>query len=132
MAGFQQAANALTGSVGTVGGRVGVYNELVGKNKEMINELSKKNEELEKKNKELEKKNKIINIQDELRTLYREENMSQSQQIEDLTERMYSNVRARASRDIMLDYIYGENPTESPDRKYYKELLKQERKEGGK
>ena len=34
MAGFQQAANALTGSVGTVGARIGVYNELVGKNKE--------------------------------------------------------------------------------------------------
>ena len=46
MAGFQQAANALTGSVGTVGGRVGVYNELVGKNKEMIKNLEKKNEEI--------------------------------------------------------------------------------------
>ena len=46
MAGFQQAANALTGSVGTVGGRVGVYNELVGKNKEMIKDLEKKNKEI--------------------------------------------------------------------------------------
>ena len=27
MAGFQQAANALTGAIGTVGGRVGVYRE---------------------------------------------------------------------------------------------------------
>ena len=46
MAGFQQAANALTGSVGTVGGRVGVYNELVGKNKEQREQLAKQNEEL--------------------------------------------------------------------------------------
>ena len=46
MAGFQQAANALTGSVGTVGGRVGVYNELVGKNKEMIKDLENKNKEI--------------------------------------------------------------------------------------
>ena len=46
MAGFQQAANALTGAIGTVGGRVGVYNELVGKNKEMIKDLEKKNKEI--------------------------------------------------------------------------------------
>lgn len=46
MAGFQQAANALTGSIGTVGGRVGIYNELVGKNKEMVKKLEEQNEEL--------------------------------------------------------------------------------------
>ena len=46
MAGFQQAANALTGSVGTVGGRIGVYNELVGKNKEQREQLEKKNKEI--------------------------------------------------------------------------------------
>lgn len=46
MAGFQQAANALTGSIGTVGGRVGVYNELVGKNKKMIKDLEEKNKEI--------------------------------------------------------------------------------------
>lgn len=46
MAGFQQAANALTGAIGTVGGRIGVYNELVGNNKKMIKELEKKNEEI--------------------------------------------------------------------------------------
>ena len=54
MAGFQQAANALTGSVGTVGGRIGVYNELVGKNKEQKEQLAKQNEELEKKNEQLQ------------------------------------------------------------------------------
>ena len=46
MAGFQQAANALTGAIGTVGGRIGVYNELVGKNKEQREQLAKQNEEL--------------------------------------------------------------------------------------
>lgn len=53
MAGFQQAANALTGAIGTVGSRVGIYNELVGKNKEQREQLAKQNEELEKKNKEI-------------------------------------------------------------------------------
>ena len=46
MAGFQQAANALTGSVGTVGARIGVYKELVGKNKEQREQLAKQNEEM--------------------------------------------------------------------------------------
>lgn len=46
MAGFQQAANALTGAIGTVGGKVGVYNELVGKNQKMIKELEEKNKEI--------------------------------------------------------------------------------------
>ena len=139
MAGFQQAANALTGAYGTIAGRVGIYNELVGKNQELIKktqaqneELSKKNEELEKKNKELEQSDKIINLQDEIMKLSKDANLEQDKQIGNLTERMYSNLRARASRDIMLDYMYGENPNESPDRKHYKELLKQERKEGGK
>lgn len=46
MAGFQQAANAITGAYGTVAGKVGIYNELVGKNEELIDELEKKNKEL--------------------------------------------------------------------------------------
>ena len=110
MAGFQQAANALTGSIGTVGGRIGIYNELVGKNKEMIKEISEKNEELAKKNEELENKNKIINIQDIVMKGYNEKNMSQSQQIDALRSRLYANTRARASRDKMLDIVFGEKP----------------------
>ena len=46
MAGIQQAVNALTGTMGTVGGRIGVYNELVGKNQKMIKELEDKNKEI--------------------------------------------------------------------------------------
>ena len=110
MAGIQQAVNSLTGSIGTVGGRIGVYNELVGKNKELIDKLVSKNEELEKKNKELDDKNKIINIQDIVMKGYNEENMSQSQQIDALKSRLYANTRARASRDKMLDIVYGEKP----------------------
>lgn len=53
MAGFQQAANAITGAYGTVAGRVGIYSELVGKNKEQREQLAKQNEELEKKNKDI-------------------------------------------------------------------------------
>ena len=60
MAGFQQAANAITGAYGTVAGRTGIYNELVGKNQEQREQLAKQNEELEKKNKELTNKNKEI------------------------------------------------------------------------
>ena len=110
MAGFQQAANALTGSVGTVGARIGVYNELVGKNEEQREQLAKQNEELKKKNKELEDKNNIINIQDIVMKGSYEENMQQSQQIENLEGRLYANTRARASRDRMLEVLYGENP----------------------
>ena len=61
MAGFQQAANAITGSFGTVAGKVGVYNELVGKNKEQREKLAKQNEELEKKNEELAHQYAILN-----------------------------------------------------------------------
>ena len=46
MAGIQQAVNALTGSIGTVGGRIGFYNEKKKKNKEMIKKLEDQNEEL--------------------------------------------------------------------------------------
>ena len=46
MAGFQQAANAITGAYGTIAGRVGVYSELVGKNKEQREQLEKQNKEL--------------------------------------------------------------------------------------
>ena len=46
MAGIQQAVNAITGSIGTVGARVNIYSELVGENKEQREQLAKQNEEL--------------------------------------------------------------------------------------
>ena len=64
MAGFQQAANAITGSFGNVAGRVGLYSELVGKNQKLIGELKTANKSLEESNEkitglneELDKKN---------------------------------------------------------------------------
>ena len=132
MAGIQQAVNAITGAYGTVAGRVGIYNELVGKNQELIKKTQAQNEELTKKNEELEDKNKLIEQQYNNLKAAQEAQMEQSQQIGNLAKRMYSNVRARASRDIMLDVVYGEKPTAGPTRNFAKELLKQERKEGGK
>ena len=146
MAGFQQAANAITGAYGTIAGKVGIYNELVGKNKELIKKTQAQNEELEKSNEELEKKNKEINKKNEelvdknklIELQYnnlkasQEAQMEQSQQMGNLAKRIYSNIRARASRDIMLDVVYGEKPTAGPTRNFAKEVLKQERNEGGK
>ena len=72
MAGFQQAANALTGAVGTVANRVGLYGELVGKNREYRAQLeeqnaklTKANEDLAAKQGELEIANKKITFQNE-------------------------------------------------------------------
>lgn len=131
MAGIQQAVNALTGAIGTVGSRVGIYNELVGKNQELIKKTQAQNEELTKKNEELEDKNKLIEQQYNNLKAAQEAQMEQSQQMGNLAKRMYSNVRARASRDIMLDVVYGEKPTAGPTRNFAKEQLKREREEGG-
>ena len=152
MAGFQQAANAIVGAPGQIMRSTGIYNELVGKNEELIKELGSKNEELKKKNEditeknktirsqykdleknneELENKNKLIEQQYNNLKAAQEAQMAQSQQIGNLSKRLYSNVRARASRDIMLDVVYGEKPTAGPTRDFVKETLKRERKEGG-
>ena len=120
MAGFQQAANALTGSVGTIGGRVGVYNELVGKNKEQREQLAKQNEELEKKNKELDKKNEELDKKNkELRSTNEMLNQSinkNSMMAQDyvrmsrMAGRIEAHERAIESRNKMLDIVYGEKP----------------------
>lgn len=138
MAGFQQAANALTGAIGTVGGRVGVYNELVGKNKEQREQLAKQNEELEKKNKELEKKNKelekkdkTINFQkdsmavgDELLTHYMKGSMN-------LYMRNMEHERAQESKKAMLKKLYGK-PTEEESKEFPEIPFFKKEKEGGK
>ena len=46
MAGIQQAVNALTGAIGTVGARVNIYSELVGENKKLREKALAQNEEL--------------------------------------------------------------------------------------
>ena len=98
----------------------------------MIKKTQDQNEELPKQNEELEKKNKLSEQQYKNLKASQEAQMAQSQQMGNLAERLYANTRARASRDIMLDIVYGEKPTAGPTRNFAKELLKQERKEGGK
>lgn len=132
MAGFQQAANAITGAYGTVAGRVGIYSELVGKNKKLIGELKTANKSLEESNEKITGLNDELSEKNKRLQAAQEMSMAQSQQMGNLAERVYSNVRARASRDIMLDVVYGEKPTAGPTRDYAKEQLKQERKEGEK
>lgn len=46
MAGIQQAVNAITGSIGTVGARINIYSELVGENKKLREKALAQNEEL--------------------------------------------------------------------------------------
>ena len=130
MAGFQQAANALTGSVGTVGARIGVYNELVGKNKELIKktqaqneELTKKNEELDSKNKELDKKNKELRSTNKMLNQSINVNSMMAQdyvRISSMAGRIEAHERAIESRNKMLDIVYGEKPitTAGPTGKY--------------
>lgn len=139
MAGFQQAANALTGAIGTIGGRVGIYNELVGKNKELIKELGNKNVELEKKSEEMREKNKTIRTQyKDLENKNRElrstnEMLNQSINQNSMMAQDYvrmSNMAGRAmeyersieSKNKMLDIIYGpyEHKTAGPTGKYGK------------
>lgn len=131
MAGFQQAANAIVGAPGQVMRTTGIYNELVGKNQELIEELDSKNEELSKKNEELVNRDKLIKQQYSNLKASQKAQIATSQLMGNLAERLYSNVRARASRDIMLDVVYGEKPTAGPTRNFAKETLKQERNEGG-
>lgn len=62
MAGFQQAANALTGAVGTVANRVGLYSELVGKNQQYRAKLEEQNAEMNKKNEDLEETKQTLEV----------------------------------------------------------------------
>ena len=142
MAGFQQAANAIVGAPGQIMRSTGIYNELVGKNEELIKELGSKNEELEKKNEELKKKNKTLEKKDKTIN-YQKESMAVGDEFLthymkgslDLYMRNMEHERARASRDLMMDAVYGEKSTGDPNRDLAKEELKREREKlngGGK
>lgn len=102
MAGFQQAANAITGAYDTVAGKVGIYNELVGKNKELIKELSGKNEELDKKNKELGEKNeKLQDFYDTVRKRQEWEfQMDKEAEAEEEAKKESAKERRKESRKI--------------------------------
>lgn len=132
MAGFQQAANAITGSFGTVAGRVGLYSELAGKNKKLIGELKTANESLEEYNEKINGLNEKLSEKNKWLQAAQEMSMEQAKIVDNLANRAYANAKARASRDIMLDVVYGEKPTTGPTRDYVKEQVLKERKEGGK
>ena len=121
MAGFQQAANALTGSIGTIGGRVGVYNELVGKNKEQREQLAKQNEELNKKNEELKKKNEELEYKDKTINTQKESLAIGDELLErymsdrrNMYIRNMEHERARQSKRAMLDFLYEQSTEETP------------------
>ena len=122
MAGIQQAVNALTGSIGTVGGRIGVYNELVGKNKEMIKDLESKNKEIsdaytalqeERSNAEIELdalKNKEIE-----KSMERQQKKEAKKEYEKMIERRSSIIdrewerkASHMSKNMMLNALYGD------------------------
>ena len=142
MAGFQQAANAIVGAPGQIMRSTGIYNELVGKNEELIKELGGKNEELKKKNEELTKKNKEITKHKELINIQKESLSIGDELLErymsdrrNMFIRNMEHERARASRDLMMDAVYGEKSTGDPTRDLAKEELKREREKlngGGK
>jgi len=130
MAGFQQAANALTGAVGTVANRVGLYSELVGKNREYRAQLEKQNADLEKAKEEqavLAEKNKkqaesLQNLIDEKKAqknLYNKnyrarqkakkaaENERAKSEVGRL-DRALSNNQAYMSKELALSLLYGD------------------------
>ena len=127
MAGFQQAANAITSSFGTVAGKVGIYNELVGKNQKLIGELKtanksleesnekitglneeldNKNEELKKKNRDLRSTNEMLNQSINMNSMISHDYVRMGSMI----GRVEAHERAIESRNKMLDIVYGEKP----------------------
>ena len=124
MAGFQQAANAIISAPGQIMRSTGIYNELVGKNQELIEELGSKNDELKKKNEDITEKNKTIRSQykdlekknEELRytNMQLNETINASSSIAQdyvrmskMAGRVEAHERAVASRNKMLDIVYG-------------------------
>ena len=119
MAGFQQAANALTGSIGTVGSRIGVYNELVGKNQKSIKELEQKNEEITDLYETLKAQSDLYeNELGAIRQKEYETQMKRQQRIEAEKEhekiierrlyRKWENNTSHMSKNMMLNTLYGD------------------------
>ena len=126
MAGFQQAANALTGSYGTVAGKVGIYNELGGKNKEQREQLIKQNEELNKKNQKLQASDDTVRKRQEMEFQWvKEAEAKEEAKKEAAKERRRINKElnikrgakeereldiqlAHASKNMMINALYGD------------------------
>lgn len=122
MAGFQQAANAITGAYGTIAGRVGVYNELVGKNKKLIKELESTNAELDKKNEKLQdiydtvrkrqewefQMDKEAEAEEEAKKERRKINKELNIKRGAMAERKLDVQLAHASKNMMINALYGD------------------------
>ena len=121
MAGFQQAANALTGAYGTLAGKVGVYNELVGKNKELINkqsELLKDYVKSQNENFDLKAKTGDENTLKKLSDLYDVQTQTgkklMTAEQEKAVMRYRANQNSHASKRAMLDILYQQTTEETP------------------
>lgn len=118
MAGFQQAANALTGSIGTVGSRVGIYNELVGKNQKLIKELGEKNKEIAdqyealKQRTESEAKADLEGEKEYNKAMAKKEQEEFRKKLEikkgAMAERKLDVQLAHASKNMMINALYGD------------------------
>lgn len=122
MAGFQQAANALTGSIGTVGGRVGVYNELVGMNKELIKDLEEKNKDISDAYTALQEQRSDAELElDALKNKEIEKSTRRQQTIEankehrkmierkaSIIDREWERSASHMSKNMMLNALYGD------------------------
>lgn len=126
MAGFQQAANALTGAVGTVANRIGLYQELVGKNQqyraqleEQNTALNEANEALAKKASELAEANVTINEQAAKLTGWKEHKLEQARAYSKKSrakkkveagrlDRALSNQSSYMSKAMALTALYGD------------------------
>lgn len=119
MAGFQQAANALTSAYSTVAGRVGIYNELVGKNQKLINELGEKNKEISDQYEALREVRSDAQL--ELDALHQKEYEKKMAKKEHeafkkkleikkgaMAERKLDVQLAHASKNMMINTLYGD------------------------
>ena len=118
MAGFQQAANAITGAYGTVAGRVGIYSELVGKNQKLIKELGSKNEEIAnqyealKQRTEAEAKADAEWEKEYNKAMDKKEQEKFKKELEirkgAKAERLFDIQLAHASKNMVLNALYGD------------------------
>ena len=119
MAGFQQAANALTGAVGTVANRVGLYSELVGKNQQYRAQLEEQNAALakanevqealtEKNRKQAESLENILKAKNAQHNLSSKKSAKRKKRKEELIERTMSQEQAHMSKALALSLLYGD------------------------
>lgn len=122
MAGFQQAANAITSAYGTIGGRVGIYNELVGKNQKMIKELEKKNEEIADQYTALQETRSDAQLEldaykkaefekameKQMRREAKQEHKKIIERRETIIDREWEKSASHMSKNMMLNALYGD------------------------